>query len=514
MAVKEFVNEAIEKKALIVLMVDDFANIHTKRRPSDQTTSAARNMATILMKRFCDGSAIPVCQDTIAPGGVCQKLLLQFSAKMLPSLSTTFAMSMPYYIRTAIFDPDMERSRIEIHDYQEHQTGLHAMRKMDGCKLTDELEIPLKSFENFKGVACHAVNKGLGPYLSTFTCPLPGDWPVQFYMRQVQLHAKETADCPLLQHIVPFIGPLHIQLHARECVCVLNIEFFKRAYSFIFGKKKVLANKPKAWRISFLLEIMYGGWTVIRDQILVAFSNCKDIQYLTLINLIDNYLPLVLSIYSVIFKSGKTEMFANSLFRCWVMFFCFKRHHYDKAPLVWLSNFLYWKSIDHPLHKIMMNMLNAFDEYPVENFHSLLRAQSNEHDNGDTLCRKAKGLDSRKDASMAFKSTFVIPKNYTFGRGRLEEVKTLAAKFLVNTFEEIKNNLNNAAESSRPIGKKKNMTYWKLPEVYGRETIISSKILPLGFQFPGKEPNPSKLVQDFLSLAFNLFTIYLFYLCL
>ena len=54
-------------------------------------------------------------------------------------------------------------------------------------------------------------------------------------------------------------------------------------------------------------------------------------------------------------------------------------------------------------------------------------------------------------ASMAFKSTFVIPKNYTFGRGRLEEVKTSAAKFLVNTFEEIKNNLNNAAESSRPI---------------------------------------------------------------
>ena len=35
-------------------------------------------------------------------------------------------------------------------------------------------------------------------------------------------------------------------------------------------------------------------------------------------------------------------------------------------------------------------MLNAFDEYPVENFHSLLQAQSHEHDNGDTICRKAK----------------------------------------------------------------------------------------------------------------------------
>ena len=147
------------------------------------------------------------------PGGICQELLLQFSAKMLLSLSTTFAISMPYYIRTAFFDPDMERSRIEIHDYEEHQTGLHAMRKMDGCTLIDELEIPLNGFEKSKGVACHAVNKSLGPYLSTFTCPLPGDWPLQFYMRQVQ-----TADCPLLQHIVPFIGPLYIQLNARGCV--------------------------------------------------------------------------------------------------------------------------------------------------------------------------------------------------------------------------------------------------------------------------------------------------------
>ena len=65
--------------------------------------------------------------------------------------------------KNSIFDPNMERSRIEIHDYQEHQSGLHAMRKMDDCKLIDELEIPLKRFENIKGVTCHAVNKALAP---------------------------------------------------------------------------------------------------------------------------------------------------------------------------------------------------------------------------------------------------------------------------------------------------------------------------------------------------------------
>ena len=179
-----------------------------------------------------------------------------------------------------------------------------------------------------------------------------------------------------------------------------------------------MANKPKAWRISFLLEILYGGWNAMRDQVVVALSNCKDVQYLTLINLTDNYLPFVLSIYSVVFKNGNADLYATSLFRCWVMFFCFKRHHYDKAPLVWLRNFLYWKSTNHPLYYTLISMLNAFDEYPIENFHSFLRAQSNGYDSCDLLCQKAKGLDSSKDSSISFNATFVMPKNYTFQRSR------------------------------------------------------------------------------------------------
>ena len=67
------------------------------------------------------------------------------------------------------------------------------MRKMTGCKLLDELEILLKSFENFKEAACHAVEKGLSSYISKFICPLPGDWPAQFFMRQIHF-AKKPKD--------------------------------------------------------------------------------------------------------------------------------------------------------------------------------------------------------------------------------------------------------------------------------------------------------------------------------
>ena len=309
--VQDLIADAINKKALLALMIDDFKNIHTKKRPTDQATSSARSMATIIIKRFSDGSAVSIDEQIINPDGISQDMLLQLTAKLLPSLSTTFASSMPFWIRTAFFDAEMERSRVEVHDYQQHQTGVQAMRKMDGCKLIDELELPLKGFNDFYKAAHHAVSKGLGLYLSKFICPQPGDWPAQFYMRQVQLHDKESIGCVPFKHIVPFIGPLRIQLNARECVSLLNIEFFKKAYSYIFGSKRVLASKPQAWRISFLLEVLYGGWTLIRDQVTVAFSNCKDLQYLTLLNLIDNYLLLVLSIYSIIFKSGNTEMFAT-----------------------------------------------------------------------------------------------------------------------------------------------------------------------------------------------------------
>ena len=112
-------------------------------------------------------------------------------------------------------------------------------------------------------------------------------------------------------------------------------------------------------------EILYGGWTLIRSQVIVAFSCCKDIQYLALLNLLDNYLPLVLSNYSVIFKSGETGLFADAVYRCWMMFFCFRRRHYNKAPLVRLSNFLFWKQKNHPLYHLIMTHLNVIDEYPV-----------------------------------------------------------------------------------------------------------------------------------------------------
>ena len=368
------------------------------------------NMATLPLKKFNDGSAIPVSSNFINPNGISTNALLNFLKKSAPFLSSIYASLMPHWVRAAFFDPEAERTRVDIHDYQALQTDFSEMKKMTGCRLLDSIELPLKGFKDFLRAACHAKDQGLRLYLETFVCPQPGDCPAQFYTRQVQSHASKSSSLHPLTNIIPFLGFLHTQLNARESVCLLNISFFKKLYQFIFGPNKIFTNKPKPWRISLPLEVLYGGWTQIRDHVMVAFSNCKDIQYLTLLNLLENYLSLVLSIYSIIFKSGDTNQFVDALFRCWVMFFCFKRRHYGKAPLVWLSYYLYWKSINHPMHHALMNMLNAFDEYPVEHFHSILRAHCKESDSGNTLHRKAKAIDSMKESGLSFKSTFATPK--------------------------------------------------------------------------------------------------------
>jgi len=45
--------------------------------------------------------------------------------------------------------------------------------------------------------------------------------------------------------------------------------------------------------------------------------------------------------------------------------------------LAFLSDIQYWTQINHLIFLTLKKYLNAFDEYPVENFHSLVRRQTN-----------------------------------------------------------------------------------------------------------------------------------------
>ena len=433
--VKGFFQTVIEKEQFIIFCIDDYHNIHTKHRPESKTQTQAVHTTTLLVKVFPNIQAVP--NDYIHPilpaNPVEETSLKQYIVQHMSICSQTYASTMPYWAVAEYFDPEAQKKRVAIHDYQ--QTEIREMRRMDNTKLVDSLKLPLKSYNNVLTAFRHILASGLEDYLSKFVAPFPADWPMQFFMRQLVYNTTSVSLPTVCNNVIPLIGPLHISLNSRECVLLQFHCIFAELYSFLFGKKAKLAKKPKAWRVSLLLEVMYGGWTLIRDTIMSVFPNCKDIEYLTLVNLIDNYVPLVLSIYSVIFKGSNYDLYCKSLLRCWVMMMVFRRRHYDKALLIALSNFHYWHEKDHPLHQVIQQFLVALDEYPVENFHSVLRARTNETDMAEQIQEKAREIDACKTEMLEFQSSFVPPRKFNFSQKWIDSLKTKAAKYLVQKFE-------------------------------------------------------------------------------
>ena len=86
------------------------------------------------------------------------------------------------------------------------------------------------------------------------------------------------------------------------------------------------------------------------------------------------------------------------------MFVCLERHHYNKAPLGWLSMRSYW-GMHHPaLYKLLLTNLVIFVEYPVENTHTIIRSKTNTHDTAEQIQKKAKVV-SVKNGTAALQRT-------------------------------------------------------------------------------------------------------------
>ena len=137
-----------------------------------------------------------------------------------------------------------------------------------------------------------------------------GDWPTQFFMRQLVYNITKVCIPTVCENVVPLIGPLHISLNSWECEVKNFHLIFAELYSFLFGHKEKVVKKPLPRRVFWLLEVLYGGW-ILRDSILSTFYHSKDVEFLTIVNLVDNYVPLVLSVYSIVFKCTTMICIAN-----------------------------------------------------------------------------------------------------------------------------------------------------------------------------------------------------------
>ena len=161
-------------------------------------------------------------------------------------------------------------------------------------------------------------------------------------------------------------------------------------FHYVFGDNKVLAKKPMPWRINILLELAAKGMEKISQVVKDKFGNeCKDVEYTMALDLLENIIPATLDIYAILFRSGKFEEYLETIFRIWTFALRWKRKNYNKIPLMFISDHIYWKENNHPMAETLEKYLVNFNEYYVENFHSKLRANINTNQSTESIIDQA-----------------------------------------------------------------------------------------------------------------------------
>ena len=233
--VVSFIESAIENNQFMIFCIDDYHNIHTKHRPETKTQTQAVHMTTLLLKVFPNIKAVPKSEINLLPVHPVEiNRLKVFTSDNVHHVLKTYAESMPDWIVAKYFDPEAERQRLLIHDYQ--QTEIQPMRSMDNTKLVDSIELPLKSSKNVLTAVKKILSGGLEIYLNHFIAPFIGDWPMQFFIRQL-VYSDSPSLPAVMKNIIPLIGPLHISPNARECVLLMFHPIFADLYAALFGKK-------------------------------------------------------------------------------------------------------------------------------------------------------------------------------------------------------------------------------------------------------------------------------------
>ncbi|RIB12471.1 hypothetical protein C2G38_2041789 [Gigaspora rosea] len=307
---------------------------------------------------------------------------------------------------------------LTIHLYEDAILELKEERSMKNLQLVDFKELELHLFDNYADAHKMIINiSSLNNYLKQNVIPIITDWPGQLFIRKIIKYLKiQQSASNILQVYKNFhsiIGPLHVALNSKETALIINYEFFKQLFHFVFGYKKKLAKKPKPWRINLLLELAQKAWQKIKKIILEKFGPyCKDTEYRMAIDLLDNIIPATLYIYAVLFRSGSYMEYIETIFRIWTFALKWSRKNYNKAPLAFLSDIFYWTYNNYPFNESIRSFLVLFNDYYIENMRSRIRAYTAKYSTTDEIIREAFVIDSH--CHDQFKEAFQNFKKYSY----------------------------------------------------------------------------------------------------
>ncbi|CAJ0835359.1 10838_t:CDS:1, partial [Entrophospora sp. SA101] len=88
--------------------------------------------------------------------------------------------------------------------------------------------------------------------------------------------------------------------------------------------------------------------------------------------------------------------------------------------IAFISDVLYWQSIEHPMYNILSENLQEFNEYFVENFHSLICQHTvGKNYNPEGLRHDAISIDSQRHNN-DFMKPFVNTKRYPYTKKKID----------------------------------------------------------------------------------------------
>ncbi|PKY47358.1 hypothetical protein RhiirA4_522312 [Rhizophagus irregularis] len=454
--VNDYCSQNIEN--MFILNIDDYHNIHRRNQPTLLKTHDINHFITILLNSNPDIPKIPYYSSNNIPihnpKGVDFKLIINYiNVNFMSKLGKS------YYQRNEMWkqylSDDSYENKLEflnVHNYDGRVQNQQELRSMKNIFEKIEQEV----------------------YLNNFVIPTICDWPGQVNLRRaitLRLNKKENSGIsPQILSIIPMIGPLHISLNSREILFQKYHFFFEMIYHELFGGNKILAQKPKPRLIDLILNLTFYGWKNIRNLIINRFRNIKDVEYLMMIDLLDNSLPLTLDIYTKLFKCGFFEGYLESIVKIWILFQRLHRHNYNKAPLIFLSDVFYWTLNDHPILDILKNNLPIFNDYFVENFHSSLRYQTAESNTDKQIIQKAKTIDIERNDD-GFKNTFVNTRNTKFSKVKLISLEKKVSLFLLSLFDKIYHNIGKSSNNNNSV--------FELPSFSNRN--VNVELLPLAW---------------------------------
>src|SRR6266542_1414596 len=351
-----YVENSLEKDSenAFILNVDDYHNIHVQRQADTTNTSWAAHMTTILANPYST-PAIPrsgAINSKIIDGELISR---HIDRRFIVNLGIPYHDRIRDYMIRDSSDDEILMDRLTIHSYNDRLTEKRNNRHIQNAILIDFVENNLKSVKDYMK-ALQIVNdqQPIQEYLSNYIIPIIADWPGQLFIRKAiarRLLLNDETIPPFVTLFLPIMGPLHVSLNSRELVFVKNSFLFNDIYKNIFRTRKILGERSQPWRIDLILHIVRMAWFDIVDTVYLKFGNtCKNIEFLYLIDLLSNLIPLVLDIYAVHHREGNWLAYEESCMHCWSdLFLRFDRRNYKRALLMFFSDIFYWMEINHPM---------------------------------------------------------------------------------------------------------------------------------------------------------------------